>query len=361
MTHSSRYSAPLLIWLGTLLLACLSLLSLRSVAPEVFFAQIIYGLIALILAVGISRLDYRLYIFSPWPWYGIVIGLLTLTYVFGETIRGATRWLNLFGVSLQTSELAKPLLILFLAIYVVERFPSRFVDLLRFILLLSLPVFLVFFQPDLGTAIIYAIIAFTGLVAAGIGFKPLLTFLIICLFLIPIFFPLLKPYQQDRLHTFLNQDLDPQGIGYNAHQAQIAVGSGKFFGRGLGQGTQSHLRFLPEKQTDFIFASIVEELGFLGGALIISAFVFLAAGLIQSSKRADTETGAIICLVSMATILLQAYINIGMNMGLLPVTGITLPFVSAGGSSLISLGIIIGICLSVALRPQINRRILEIR
>ena len=132
-------------------------------------------------------------------------------------------------------------------------------------------------------------------------------------------------------------------------------------GRGLGQGTQSHLRFLPERHTDFVFASIVEELGFLGGLLILIAASCLLIGLSQAAKQAATETGSIICLTTLAAILFQFFINIGMNMSLLPITGVTLPLVSAGGSSTLSLGLLIGICLSVALRPQSSHSVLEIR
>jgi rod shape determining protein RodA len=151
------------------------------------------------------------------------------------------------------------------------------------------------------------------------------------------------------------------GSGYNALQATIAVGSGQIIGRGLGQGTQSHLRFLPERQTDFIFASLVEELGLLGGALVIGAYVWLCHALIMTAKNANTNVGSIICLVTLILISIQAFINIGMNMGIMPVTGITLPLVSAGGSSLISFSILLGICLSIAHHPTAKKPGLEIR
>jgi rod shape determining protein RodA len=171
----------------------------------------------------------------------------------------------------------------------------------------------------------------------------------------------LKPYQKDRILSFINPYQDHLGTGYNSIQATIAVGSGQLTGRGLGKGTQSHLRFLPERHTDFIFASFVEELGFLGGSILIGAYIWLAMNLVNTAKVASTSIQSLICLISAGLILTQSLVNIGMNMSLLPITGVTLPLVSYGGSSLLSSIIILGINWSIIIRAHSKTRNLEIR
>jgi rod shape determining protein RodA len=178
--------------------------------------------------------------------------------------------------------------------------------------------------------------------------------------MLPIGYSQLKSYQRQRLESFVNPSVDPLGTGYNALQATIAVGSGKFIGRGLGQGTQSHLRFLPERHTDFIFASLVEELGFVGGVIVIVSYLWLSLSLMRFARYASSDVGSIICLTTSSLLLVQAFINIGMNMGLLPITGITLPLVSSGGSSILSFAVLLGLCYSVALRQTGKRAVLEI-
>jgi len=167
-----------------------------------------------------------------------------------------------------------------------------------------------------------------------------------------IVFPLgqlaLRPYQRDRLLTFINPTRDPLGRGYHVIQSLIAVGSGQIFGRGLGHGTQSQLKFLPEYHTDFVFASLTEELGFVGGILVIILFLFLLRRIYSISQTAPSVSASLFCLSSLAMLAFQIFINIGMNMGLAPVTGITLPFLSYGGSSLLSLGVLLGLLNSIS-------------
>jgi len=329
------------------LLVFLSLLILHSVDAKSADQQLVFAVLGVILFVVVSRIDYQLYLFSPWPWYFSSLFFLTITLLLTDPVRGSHRWINILGFSLQTSEIVKPMLILFVASYLAFNYPKKVKDLLRFLAIMVVPFGLVFLQPDLGSALILAIIGAAGLLASGIPFKYLISVALIAILIVPIMFQFLKPYQINRLNTFLNPSTDPLGTGYNAVQATIAVGSGKIVGRGLGQGTQSHLRFLPERQTDFIFASLVEELGLLGGGLLILSYFWLSCMLLYTARVANSDTGSIICLISAALILFQFVVNVGMNMGVMPITGITLPFISAGGSSLVSFLIIMGICFSV--------------
>lgn len=360
MKHNSL-NLQLSLIVPQIILFVISLLTLRSVAIDSFNNQLVMAIIALILMFLIKRLDYQLYLFSPWPWYFLSLFLLFITLVFGNSVRGATRWINFFGGSLQTSEIVKPLLVLFIAIYLTQYFPTHITQLLRYLGFIAIPAFLVFIQPDLGTALVIFFIGASGLMAAGVPLKRLLVMFFVFLLLLPVFFVALKPYQRQRLESYFNTRDDPLGTGYNALQAQIAVGSGQFIGRGLGQGTQSHLRFLPERHTDFIFASVVEELGFMGGIIILICYLVLGLGLIRTARQANTETGSIICLCTLALLIAQLGVNIGMNMGLIPITGITLPLLSSGGSSLISFGVLFGIVLSIAATPQTVKSQLEIR
>jgi rod shape determining protein RodA len=353
---------PTLGFVGPLLiLFASSLLILNSVAPTFAQTQIIFAILGLILFFIIGKIDYQLYLFSPWPWYAISNLLLLSTFFLGVVTRGAVRWIEIFGVSFQPSEFVKPMLILFIASYLTHYFPQTIKDLLIYGLLMLVPTLLIYLQPDLGTSILMLIISAAALLAAGVEFKKLGIVTLVGLLFVPLIFMSLKPYQKQRLTSFIDPNADPLGAGYNVLQATIAVGSGQLIGRGLGQGTQSHLRFLPERHTDFIYASLTEELGFIGGIIILGAYLWLSISLVNAAKLSNSEVGSIICLTSLTLILSQVFINIGMNMGLLPITGITLPLISAGGSSILSFMLILAICFSVANHPATKKASLEIR
>ena len=356
----SKLSISISIFGPLILLAISSLLIISSIAPDHLQQQVIFFIIAFTLIVILGRIDYQLYVFSPWPWYLSSVAILGFTLLLGQVIRGAARWINIAGVSLQSSELIKPLLIIFVASYLSRYLPQSVKGLIRFLLIMFVPTLLVFMQPDLGSAILIMIITGSSIIASGVGFKRVVITALALLLTLPIAYTQLKPYQLNRLVSFTNPAADPLGSGYNALQATIAVGSGKLLGRGLGQGTQSHLRFLPERHTDFIFASLVEELGLFGGTIIVISFLWLCLTLLKTARYASSDMGSIIALTSLSLLIIQATINIGMNMGLFPITGITLPFVSSGGSSIISLGLMLGVCYSVALRPTGKRAALEI-
>lgn len=328
-------------WITVLLLICLGLFGLfllLTLSVNLFFAHLVYLLIGFSLLFFFSRIDAELlWWFAP---LGYVIGniFLALSY-FGPSIRGASRWIVIGSAQLQPSELAKPLFLLAFS-YFLTKYPPR---VLRYIplhvILFLIPFLLVFKQPDLGSSIVYAAFWLAMLIAGGLPIGLFVIVVVMGIFFLPVVWSALLPYQRDRILTFLNPSLDPRGAGYNALQAMIAVGSGQLIGRGLGRGTQSHLRFLPEHHTDFIFATLTEELGFIGGILLFICYAFLLIRIIVPLFKRPTQIDSRVFIYSLglfSMLVTQITINAGMNMGLIPITGITLPFVSYGGSSILS-------------------------
>lgn len=331
-----------------LILLVLGLTIIRSVAPELFFSQLIYAILGLILFFFLARLDYQIFLSLGKVFYFGAVFLLVLTFLFGAMSRGAVRWLQIGRFTLQPSELVKPLLILAFASFLTLRPITSFKDWLRQAWWLAWPILLIFFQPDLGSSLVVFLVWLTIIFAAGFPLRFLALAGLLGLILLPLTWFILQPYQRARVTTFLSPFADPLGSGYNIIQAMIAVGSGQIFGRGLGRGTQSHLRFLPEHHTDFIFASLSEELGFLGALALIVAYGLLLWRLLSLARKQTDPFGRLICLGVFGMILAQFFINVGMNLGLLPITGITLPLVSYGGSSLFSSLISLGIVENIA-------------
>ncbi|HBL39333.1 TPA: rod shape-determining protein RodA [Candidatus Uhrbacteria bacterium] len=312
--------------------------------------------IGLVLIIGLVGSNYRVLLsFSP---HLYVLGILLLLAVlfFGETVRGTTGWFRLGGFSFQPVEFMKLALILVLARYFSGRqgLSLRWREIFATGGLALFPSALVLFQPDLGSA--FVLIATWGvlLLFARVSKRQLLILLGIAIFLAAAGWQFgLADYQKARLTSFLDPASDPLGQGYNVAQSVIAVGSGQWFGRGLGFGSQSQLRFLPEAHTDFVLAVIAEELGFVGLALVFAAFavLFWRLGLL-ASRAADGFTVFLVLGIG-TTVFLQFAVNVGMNLGLMPVTGITLPFVSYGGSSLVLFLVMIGIVESASLRLSV--------
>lgn len=340
------------IVLPTVLLLVISLTILSSLVPNEIITHFLFVIAGIVLFLLTSRIDYRIFIPFSKLIYAIIISLLLLTFLLGETTRGSIRWLQIGTLTIQTSEIIKPLMIVSLALFAINLNFHKPFQILKYAVISSLPVFLVFQQPDLGSALVLGFIAFSIAFARGLPLKTVGLMLIMLVLTFPLFFNILKPYQQDRLRIFSNPLLDPLGSGYSVIQSVIAVGSGKVFGRGLGHGTQSQLRFLPERHTDFIFASLAEELGFIGSILILLGYFALLNSLLNVANNSSDKAGALIVLGFFSMILFQVVVNIGMNVGLLPVTGITLPLISSGGSSLLSVMISLGIAHSVALQKK---------
>lgn len=338
----------------SLFLSFLSLLILKSVAPDVFNDQIVFLIISCLFFILFSRLDYQIISALYLPAYGLSLIFLLLPSVFGLVTRGATRWIPLGNYTLQPSELVKPVLLIAFAAMSVSKLKNSFFYLF---LLAAVPVGIIFLQPDLGTSLI--ILA---------GWLPILfsrsnvkTLVLLSFVAIASIFPtykfLLHDYQRDRLITFVNPYRDPLDKGYHVIQSTIAVGSGGIWGRGLGHGTQSQLRFLPEHHTDFIFAALSEELGFVGTSLVIFLYLVLIWRIYKISQTVQNPAAAVFCLGAASMLTFQIFINIGMNMGIAPVTGITLPLLSYGGSSMISVGILLGLINSLSSRTHVQSSI----
>ncbi len=314
--------------------------------------QIVYLVVGLGIFYFVANTDFRVFLnLSNWL-YGSLFVLLLITFIIGLESRGSVRWIDLQFFTIQASEIAKPILILFLTNFFINNPSTKIKNILLSLFFVLIPVAFVFKQPDLGSAIVLATIWLSLVYLSGIKIKDFVAFIALGLLLLPLGLTLLKAYQKERLFSFLNPEADPLGSGYNLVQSIIAVGSGQFFGKGFGRGTQSHLNFLPEQKTDFIFATTAEELGFVGVCLIIALFSILLWRILKAGNNSGSKAGSLICYSAAIVIMFQLFVNAGMNMGLLPITGITLPFVSFGGSSLISLTIIIGLVQSVILHRK---------
>jgi len=309
--------------------------------------QLIFFGVGIVLFLVFQFFDIRFWRNTLFVFYLLTLVLLIGLLIFGESIRGTRGWIPLGPIGFQVAELAKITTILFIA-SLLERLHFDLVKLRHVILLLltiGLPVGLILMQPDFGSAFIILIAGLVMIFYTGLDRKKLLLLLLAGIIIAVIgWFGILQDYQKQRVLTFLNPQSDPLGAGYNVQQAIVAIGSGGWYGRGIGLGTQSQLDFLPEQETDFIFASLAEELGFVGSLTLMLIYLFFLWRIYRSMKEGESLFSNFLILGLFVIFLTQAVINIGMNMGLFPVTGITLPFVSYGGSSLIisfaALGII---------------------
>lgn len=327
-------------------LTTLGLVTQLSISSLYFYQQLIYGVLGVGLFFIFSRIDFGIYAYlTKFILMGSILFLL-LSYL-GPNVRGATRWLELGVVRIQPSEFVKPFFILGLSSLIIS-FP---LTKLRHILMHS-GVFLIFFflvfrQPDLGNGIIYMAMWLGLMIVGGVPIRYLLGGILSVILLGPTIYNLLHEYQRLRIITLLSPEIDPQGAGYNALQSMISVGSGQLLGRGFGRGTQSLLQFLPERHTDFIFATFAEEFGFLGAGILLLLIFILLYRMLKQAEKLNSEDVAHLFIVGLfIQISVHVIINVGMNLGILPVTGITLPFVSYGGSSLLATYMSFGIYMS---------------
>lgn len=280
--------------------------------------------------------------------------------ILGIESRGAVRWIEILGIRIQFSEILKPFLAVSFSTFLAGVKQKSFKEFALSGLLLLPVAFLITVQPDLGNAIIYMLVALLTLVIFGF---PLVWFVgggVLAAVCMPFFWKFLHDYQRQRILTFINPTSDPLGTSYNAIQSMIAVGSGGIFGKGIGEGTQSGLLFLPEKHTDFIFATLSESFGLLGGIILFVAFGFLFFRIITIYHNSEDLYYKTFCILAFSLFLVQFFVNIGMNIGIVPVVGVTLPFVSYGGSSILSNFILLGLLSSLS--TNLHRRdTLEIR
>ncbi|MGD8326925.1 MAG: rod shape-determining protein RodA [Sphingomonadales bacterium] len=312
---------------------------------------------ALALMLGIALVDIRIWMRMAFPLYGLGLILLVAVELFGVAGGGGQRWIDLKFMRLQPSELMKVALILILARYyhglTLEK-SKRLSSLIEPVLLMLLPVALVVRQPDLGTSLLLMAGGITMIFLSGMRMWLFIAGGTAALAAIPIGWQFLRDYQKDRVLTFLDPSRDPLGAGYHITQSKIALGSGGLSGKGYLQGTQSHLNFLPEMHTDFIFTMLAEEWGLIGGLILLSAYMIVLIYGVVVSMRARSQFGRMLAMGLSMTVFLYIFINVAMVMGLLPVVGVPLPLVSYGGSATMTVMIAFGLILSVAVHSEVT-------
>ncbi len=345
MFESKKFD--LLLFLPVLLLLIFGFGMITSVQPAVLTDHLVYVVISLVLFFVFYFIDYTILIsLSPLIYISSLI-FLTLPFIFGTVTRGSVRWIPLGSYTVQPSEIIKPFLCIFAAWYWEKKNYST-LNLFRFFLYFLPFLILIFLQPDLGSMLVVLSIFVGSVLVSGIPTKQILLFLAISLAILPLFWFSLKDYQKTRVYHFLNPSSDPLGEGYNQIQAKISVGSGKLFGWGLGKGSQSHLSFLPERHTDFIFSSMAEEFGFLGSGVLLVLYFYLLQRILRISQNCSQKSGYFLTLALFFSLCFQTVVNIAMNLGLLPITGITLPLFSYGGSSLLATLVGLGIISNIS-------------
>jgi len=344
-----------------ILIGCVGLITLYSAvtaetpAPQkvLFFKQLLWFSVGLIAMVSAFLFNYK--ILDRWaqPIYFGCIALLLAVLFFGKYVGGSRRWLIIGPVSLQPSELVKIAVIIALARYYSKDAKTSgytLRELVRPFMIIMLPVLLIGMQPDLGTAGLVVLIAGSITVFVKIERRSFICLIGSGAVVVPLIWFFLKEYQKQRILTFLDPDRDPLGAGYHIIQSKIAIGSGMLSGKGFLKGTQNALSFLPEEHTDFIFSVLAEEWGFLGSVTLVLLFLILIIWGLNVAHACREPFGTILAVGVAAMIFWQALINIGMSMGLLPVVGVPLPFVSYGGSSVLTTAISIGLLLNVSMR-----------
>lgn len=323
---------------------------------DFFQRQIIWLFTGITLFFGILFIDYQWFKRFAYLLYGFSIVLLILVLIIGKRTMGASRWINLGFFSFQPTDVFKITFLLALSSYLhdIKSRLTASVILRIFFLFVLLPFLLIFKQPDLGSAAIIFIAFLCLILIYGAESRFLKMAMIIGLislpFLWPVFWENLKDYQKNRIQAFLNEEVDPAGIGYHIKQSKIAVGSGGIFGKGYLKGTQGPLRFLPERHTDFIFAAFAEEWGFIGSVTVLILYVLYLLRGFDTARKARDDFGRYLASGISVLIGLYVFINIGMALGLTPVVGIPLPFMSYGGSALVTNFILTGILVNIRMR-----------
>lgn len=337
-------SWPIILSIGVLL--SISILVIFSSSKELAIQQTLFAIFGLILFFLIAFWDIKILQGASHWLYWLIIFLLVFVVILGYETRGSIRWIPLGLFNIQPSEFAKPVLILFLAKFWTMHIPNWRNILLSLVWYIP-PAFLIFEQPDLGTFLTVSMIWVGLIFVSRVSIKKIVLIMMILAVSAPMFWFNLYDYQRERVFSFLSPHSDPLGSGYNIIQSTISVGSGGILGRGLGRGTQSRLQFLPEFRTDFIFASIAEEFGFVGSILIIGSYLVIFLFSMKASMNCADRFGYLVIYGVVTMLFFQTVVNIGMNMGVFPITGITLPLVSYGGSSVVSTLICLGFVVSV--------------
>ena len=351
---------PLL--LITLLICAVGVLQIYSATrdtiwQDAWWKQILYVFAGLLLMWIIMLVDYHTMLHHVSVMYVLSVLALAGTYLIGKTVFGSRRWIPLAGgFHLQVSEFVKLVIILLVARYLTElkKDELELKEMLKLAGLVVIPTVLVLKQPDLGTSLTYLAVLVMGAFLAGLRWKYIAVIAVVTVLVLPVTYSFLKPYQKARLVSFMDPERDPQGTGYQLIQSQIAVGAGGMFGKGPLKGTQTQLRFLPVPHTDFIFSAFSEEHGFVGVIMVLELFFVMIMRIVQNAQTAPDRAGMYICMGVAALLLFHMLVNVGMVVGRMPVTGIPLPFMSAGGSSLWSNFLALGLVNNVRLRRFVN-------
>ncbi len=335
-----------LLFTRILAIGAISISIIFSVNRGLALNQLIFWTIGIIGFYIVSQLHFDNWKNIAIPLYVTTLLALSLLFIIASPVRGSIRWVD-FGIfRVQPSEVAKIASIFFLAGFYTQKAASDLKNAIFALIILLPAIVLIFAEPDIGNAMVIFAIWLGVSIISGLKFKNLILLFTFFALVTVSFFEILSPYQKQRLQTFLNPNRDPLGAGYNIIQSKIAIGSGRLFGKGLGKGSQSQLNFLPEAESDFIFASLAEQLGLFGASLLLIIYVSMILR-INSIAQKSQKLGQLMLAGISSFFLMQFLVNVGMNLSLLPVTGITLPLVSYGGSSLISSLFLLGVAFSI--------------
>jgi len=323
---------------------------------DAWWKQIVWVGSGLIMMWAAANIDYHALLGRVLYLYIAAVGLLLATAFAGNKVFGSTRWIKVGGFTLQTSEFVKIVLVLLVAKFLtdIKAEALEWRDLAKLAGLVAIPMFLVMKQPDLGTSLTYLPILLAGVLMAGLRWKYFLIVMSVLVVTLPIGYHFLKPYQKDRLVSFIYPDRDPKGTGFQVIQSRIAVGNGGMWGRGAKESSQTHLGFLPVPHTDFIFSSFAEEHGFVGIVVALVLYFLLIMQVVQNAQTATDRAGLYICMGVAALLLFHVLVNVGMVVGRMPITGIPLPLMSSGGSNTWSIFLMLGLVNSVRLRRFVN-------
>lgn len=346
-------------WVLTLVSVALAIFGLFAVYSATRSSgsntNIIVQSVAVVIGTGVMLLlcffDYEQFIPLIKYIFLLCAAFLLLVLLIGITGKwGSKSWIKIAGVSIQPSELVKCGFIITLSYHLsqIKEKINRPPVLFGLLLHLMVPTALILMQPDFGTAVVFVFIFCTMLFSAKLSFKYIIPTMLVFIAALPVGYHFLDNFQKDRIRVFFNPELDPLNRGYNVIQSKIAVGSGQLYGKGYLNGPQNQMGYLPAKHTDFIFSSISEEFGFIGATLVIAALLIIIIKCVKTAKKADNLFGRYICIGVASMLFFHTIENIGMCMGLLPVTGIPLPFLSYGGTSVITNFACIGLVLSVS-------------
>jgi rod shape determining protein RodA len=351
------------MFLIVMLICCVGVLQIYSATigtqwDGYWWKQILYILAGMFLMWVVAQIDYHYLLGHVFSMYGVAVIALIGVLIFGSTAFGSTRWISLpGGFHLQVSEFAKLVIILLVARLMTELKGDVLTiqDVLKVAGFVFIPAILIKMEPDLGTSLTYLPILGIGVFLAGMPWRYWAAIsIILILVVLPIYRYGLKDYQKDRVKAFLGEDTDPRGSGYQVSQSKIAIGHGGMWGKGVTKGSQTRLRFLPVPDKDFIFSAFAEEHGFVGVMLVLSFYLILLMQIVQNAQTAPDRAGMYVCMGVAALVLFHILVNVGMVIGRMPVTGIPLPLMSYGGSSIWSSFMMLGLVNNVRLRRFVN-------